>query len=115
MNALLKKKVDYRKNELPVFIDELKAAIEEQERELERAVIKRGKYQLCPAYKHDLQKDEHEWFIKMTVNQRKSHLKKVAAYSLNKKPGCRRLLFDNLLQMTFVMMYLHLHLCFHLQ
>ena len=42
MNALLKKKVNYKKNELPLFIDELKSVIEEQERELERAVINTG-------------------------------------------------------------------------
>ena len=46
MNALLKK-VNYKKNELSLFIAELKAVIEEQERELEHAVIDKGKYQFC--------------------------------------------------------------------
>ena len=44
LNAMLKRKVNYKKNELPAFVDHLKSLIDEQERELERAVIGRGKY-----------------------------------------------------------------------
>ena len=39
INAVLKHKVDYKKNELPDFLDKLKSVINEQERELERAII----------------------------------------------------------------------------
>ena len=46
MNAVLKSKVDYKKSELPAFLEKLKSVIDEQEREIvERAVINRGKYQ----------------------------------------------------------------------
>ena len=44
MNAVLKRKVDYKKKELPEFLDELKKVIDEQEHELERAIINEGKY-----------------------------------------------------------------------
>ena len=43
VNALLKIKLDYKKHELTVFLDKLKEVINEQERELQRAVIDRGK------------------------------------------------------------------------
>ena len=52
INALLKNKVEYRKNELPVFLDQLKEAIDEQEREVERAVIDRGKYRFRSDYRY---------------------------------------------------------------
>ena len=35
INAMLKKKVDYKKNELPAFMNHLKQIIDEQDRELE--------------------------------------------------------------------------------
>jgi len=40
VNAMLKRKVDYKKNELPIFIQHLKELIDEQQREIERAVIR---------------------------------------------------------------------------
>ena len=52
INALLKNKLDYKKQELPAFLDKLKETIDEQERELERAVIDGGKYQFCDDYRH---------------------------------------------------------------
>ena len=41
INAVLKSKVHYRKSELPVLLDKLKEVIEEQDNEVERAVIGR--------------------------------------------------------------------------
>lgn len=52
INAMLKKKVDYKKSELPQFLEKLRSAMEEQ-KELERAIINRGKYQLCDEYKRN--------------------------------------------------------------
>jgi len=43
VNAMLKRKVDYKKNELHVFINHLQQVVDEQEKEVERAVISRGK------------------------------------------------------------------------
>ena len=59
VNAVLKSKVNYKKSELPVFIDKLKEVIKEQDEETERAVISHRKYQFCSAYKH-LERDEQE-------------------------------------------------------
>ena len=64
INALIKNKVNYKKSELPVFLDKLKEVIEEQERELQRAVINRGKYQLAAQYQ-SFQIDEQQWFLRM--------------------------------------------------
>jgi hypothetical protein len=78
INALLKNKMDYKKHELSIFLDKLKDVIDEQERELERAVIDRGKYEFCTNYQY-LVKKESDWFLKMSGVQRETHLKKVAS------------------------------------
>ena len=91
INAVLKNKVNYKKSELPVFIDKLKQAIKEQDEEVERAVIGRGKYQFCSSYQH-LERDEQEWFLRMSVEQRKAHLKKVTDF-IPSKLSCSRQLF----------------------
>ena len=51
VNAVLKRKVDYKRNEPPVFIDKLKEFVQEQLREVERAVIGRGKYRFKEQYR----------------------------------------------------------------
>ena len=72
MNALLKRKLDYKQSELPEFINKVKEVITEQQREVERAVISRGKYQFREQYKH-LEISEMKWFS-MSSEQRKKHL-----------------------------------------
>lgn len=52
VNAVLKHKLDYQRNELPEFISKVRELIREQQREVERAVISRGKYQLREQYKY---------------------------------------------------------------
>jgi hypothetical protein len=91
VNAVLKSKVNYKKSELPVFIDKLKEAVKEQDEEVERAVLGRGKYQFCSSYKH-LERDEEEWFLRMSVKQQKAHLKKVTEF-IPSKSSCFRRLF----------------------
>ena len=81
VNAMLKRKVDYKKNELHVFINHLKQVVDEQEKEVERAVISRGKYKFHPDYTH-LEIKESEWF-KMTKDQREKHIKKFASTRLS--------------------------------
>ena len=73
MNAILKRKVDYKKNELHVFINHLQQLADEQEKENERAVIRRGKYSFCKEY-HHLEVKESKWF-KMNREQREKHMK----------------------------------------
>ena len=39
LNAVLKSKVDYKKSELPVFIEKIKKLVSEQHKEVERAIV----------------------------------------------------------------------------
>ena len=50
INALLKHKVDYKKHQLPAFIDKVKELVDEQKREVERAIVNRGKWRLRAQY-----------------------------------------------------------------
>lgn len=52
VNNLIKQKVDYKRHELPSFIGKLRELCDEQEREVERAVVRRGKYRFRPQYRH---------------------------------------------------------------
>ena len=73
INSLLKSRMDCKKNELPTFLDKLKSVIDDQQCEVERAIIGRGKYELCKQYKK-LEKTEDQWFMKMTIAQRQTHV-----------------------------------------
>ena len=89
MNAVLKNKVDYKKSELPEFLEKLKEVINEQEREIERAVINRSKYRLPPEFR-SFEKTEEKWFLKMTVLQRQKHLEKLAKIQVAISQGVKR-------------------------
>lgn len=90
LNAMLKRKVNYKKNELPQFVKYFKELIDEQERELERAVIGRGKYKFQKQFSH-LEVAEDNWF-RMSREQREKHLKKVAQTSLRlSEEACNQL------------------------
>ena len=84
VNALLKNKLDYKKLELTVFLDKLKEVIDEQEKELQRAVIDHGKYRFCTDFQH-LVKKQSDWFLKMSAIQKEAHLTKVAKANLRNK------------------------------
>jgi len=49
-NYMLKHKVNYKRSELPEFLQKLEELVHEQEREVEKAVIGRGKYELRSHY-----------------------------------------------------------------
>ena len=51
INAVVKNRVDYKKSDVPVFLDNLKAVIDEQQRELERAIVDKGKYRFRQRFK----------------------------------------------------------------
>ena len=76
INAVVKAKVQYKKSDLPHFLMQMRELIDEQGKEVERAVLKRGKYEFEDDYRH-LEVPEAKWF-KMTAQQRKRHLQKVA-------------------------------------
>ena len=81
INAMLKRKVDYKRNELPQFLHHLKACIDEQEQEIQKAVINRGKYALQPKYKR-FKKAEEEWFLNMSETDRARHLQRFASFKM---------------------------------
>ena len=60
---MLKRKMNYKKSELPIFIQHLK-----EQRELERAIVGRGKYEFRDEYKH-LEISEDKW-LRMTRQER---------------------------------------------
>ena len=75
-NAVLKTKVNYKRSELPEFVQSILELVREQQHELERTAIRRGKYRFQDAYSH-LEVAERKWFG-MTTEQREGHMKKVA-------------------------------------
>ena len=81
INAMLKRKVDYKRNDLPVFLEKVKELIQEQDEEIEKAVISRGKYAVHPEFKK-LVKTESEWFTKMKESERVRHLQRFATFKL---------------------------------
>ena len=80
INAMLKRKLDYKWSELPAFIDKVKELVNKQQKELERAVIGKAKYQMKQQYQY-LQVTESKWFL-MTPEQRKKHLTKLESVAL---------------------------------
>ena len=77
LHSVIKAHVMYKHSQLMEFVNHLKDVIDEQEREVERAVIKRGKFRFKEEYSH-LEVEELQWFS-MTPDQRRIHLKKVAS------------------------------------
>ena len=75
INAVVKAKVQYKKSDLPHFLMQMRELIDEQGKEVERQSSS-GKYEFEDDYRH-LEVPEAKWF-KMTAQQRKRHLQKVA-------------------------------------
>ena len=61
---------------MPTCVTHQKEIIDEQEREVERAVIRRGKYKFRKEF-HSPEVTEGDWY-RMSKDQREKHLKKVA-------------------------------------
>ncbi len=74
-NAIIKAHVSYKHNQLLNFVNHLKGVIDEQEAEVERAVIRRGKFRFKEEYQY-LEVEENEWF-RMSMEERQRCLKKV--------------------------------------
>ena len=73
INSALKKK-NYKKQELPVFINLMRVFVTQQQEEVEKAVIGGGKYNLDTPYK-GYEVIDGSWFRPMTESQ-KAYLKK---------------------------------------
>ena len=73
-NSMLKSQTNYKRSEMFEFLEKLKQLIYEQDREIERAIIGRGKYELRPQYT-SFHVPEVKWFV-MSIQQREQHLRK---------------------------------------
>ena len=80
INAMLKHKMDYKKNELPTFVEKVRELSLEQNKEVERAIVNRGKYKFRAEYQF-LEIPESKWFT-MSIQQRKTHISKVHSLHL---------------------------------
>ena len=65
-------KLDYKSHQLIELVEKLKQLIDDQEKEIEEAVMQRGKYRFTPEYKY-LEVPEDHWY-KMTPQQQQKHL-----------------------------------------
>ena len=75
LNSVIKSKVDYEKSELLKFIEKMQCLVDDQFKEVERAVCRRGKYRFRMNYQF-LEVDEQAWF-NMTPEMRLKHMAKV--------------------------------------
>lgn len=73
-NRVLKEAVQYKSSQLPDFIEKMKALMEEQRHEIERAVIDGGEYRLREEYKN-LAVSPTKWY-KLTAEQRRRKIER---------------------------------------
>lgn len=71
INNVIKVKVNYQKNELPLLVQKLQELVAEQQREAEKAVVGCGKYELC---EDKLKVPQSRWYG-MSQEQRGQRLK----------------------------------------
>ena len=83
-NSIIKAHVSHKPSELMDFVQHLKDIVDEQEHEVERAIIRQGKYRFKDDYLH-LEVSEDKWFG-MSQEQRKAHIKKVAFAKVVEEP-----------------------------
>ena len=83
-NYMLNHKVNCKQSELPEFLQKLKELVHEQEREVEEALLERGKYEMWSKYQ-SWHISECQWFA-MTTAQWEQHLKRFpcASVQINK-------------------------------
>ena len=81
LNAVIKRKVNYKETEWPEFNNQMKQLIDRERDEAIRALSGRGQYRLCKEYT-SLQVGPFEW-TKMTTDQRKKLVKKFDSVSLH--------------------------------
>ena len=79
-NYMIKHKVNYKQNELPEFLEKYKELVCEQEQEVNKALLGRGKYELHNQYQ-SWHIPESKWFS-MTTSQREQHIQKFSVASV---------------------------------
>ena len=88
INAVVKRKVEFKQTEWPEFNCELKQIVSGQREEAIRSLSGRGQFKLCKQYEH-LQTDPLKW-TKMTPEQRQAHVKRFDAAGLRIMSGTRK-------------------------
>jgi len=88
VNAVIKRKVDYKATEWPAFNDSLKRIVDGQRDEAIRALSGRGQYRLTQEY-HHLQVTPQQW-ARMTTQQRQEVVKCFDATPLHPAKGSSR-------------------------
>ena len=73
-NNVIKLHTKYTAQELPQFVEKMKALITTQRNEIERAVVGMGEYRVCPQFKHFT--IETRKYFQMSEKQRERALKK---------------------------------------
>ena len=84
-NRIIKRKTNYRVCEWPEFCRLAKELVEEQENEIEKAVIAVGEYRFDDEYAH-LQVSLSKW-SSMSQAQRKRHLERIKTLTLQEAKG----------------------------
>ena len=80
INRVIKRKTDYKTTEWPDFCRLARELVDDQESEIEKAIIGVGEYKLSDGYEH-LQIPVSKW-SSMSQVQRKKHVQKVRSVSL---------------------------------
>ena len=75
INALIKECTGYKKHQWALFNDKMKEAIQQQQREIEKAIIGYGEYKLRPWYS-SLTVSVEKWF-RMSEEQRRRHINRL--------------------------------------
>jgi hypothetical protein len=89
INAVVKRKVNFKETEWPQFNQELKELVNEMHEESIRALSGRGQYKLCKAYQH-LLVHPSRW-VKMTPEQRLEQVKRFQSAAVRPLPSAYQL------------------------
>ena len=81
INRVIKRKTNYKTSEWPDFCRLARELVDEQEGEIEKAVIGVGEYTFCDRYQH-LEIPVFKW-SSMSQSQREKHLQKVRTISMD--------------------------------
>lgn len=80
LNHVIKQEVQWKESKLPMLIEHLKAIVDQQESELEKAVVCRGEWRFTAEYKC-LEVNEMAWFT-MKADPKQKHMSKVKSFEV---------------------------------
>ena len=73
LNALLKRYVNFQKQDILQFVNDLEECVQEQQNEISKAVLGLGRWTLSPSYSH-VKQNAAEWFGSMSQVDKKNAL-----------------------------------------